>query len=103
MNLSPLHVAGWEGVPDTVAFLLTLAPELRAVNAYGCDALDTTIHGAEHCPNAGTPGRDHIRCAALLLEAGAPLRRADIDGTGAQDMALFLEDWAEQHPDQVID
>lgn len=102
MNLSPLHVAGWEGVAESVRYLLSLGPDLAAKNAYGGDALDTTIHGAEHCPHAGEPGRDHITCAQLLLEAGARLRQEYIDGTGAEDMAAFLESWAADYPESLV-
>lgn len=91
MGLTPLQVAAWEGLPDRVAYLLTLAPDLAHRNAYGGDAMGTVIHGSEFCPKAAE--RDHIACARLLLEAGASLRRGDIDGCGNEDMALFLEGW----------
>ncbi len=91
MGMSPLHLAGWEGVTDTVAYLLTLSPDLEYENDYGGDALGTVIHGAEFCPNAAE--RDHIACARLLLDAGSELRQREIDGCGSESMAAFLEDW----------
>lgn len=87
----PLHVAGWEGLPEHVAFLLSLSPDLKHRNDYGGDALGTVIHGAAHCPHADA--RDHIACARLLLEAGAELRRDAIDNAGTEGMAVFLESW----------
>lgn len=93
MGLTPLHVAGWEGLPEQLAYFLTLNPDLTYRNAYGGDALGTTIHGSEFCTHAST--RDHIACARLLLEAGADLRAELIEGCGNEDMAEFLEGWRE--------
>ena len=95
MGMSPLHIAGWEGVPETVAYLLTLSPDLEYENDYGGDALGTVIHGAEFCPNRAE--RDHITCARLLLEAGAELRQREIDECGSETMAAFLEDWQSEN------
>ena len=39
----------------------------------------------------------------LVLEAGAPLHRHDIDHCGVEEMVAFLEDWAEAHPDRVVE
>ncbi len=89
MGLTPLHIAGWEGLPEQVAYLLTLSPDLTRRNAYGGDALGTVIHGAEFCPARAS--RDHVTCARLLLEAGAPLDPGVARATGSEDMAAFLE------------
>lgn len=89
MDLTPLHIAGWEGLPEQVAYLLTLSPDLARRNAYGGDALGTVIHGAEFCPARAT--RDHVACAKLLLEAGATLDPDQARTTGSEDMAAFLE------------
>ena len=94
MEMTALHVAAWEGLPERVALLLRYAPDLGYVNAYGGDALGTLIHGAEFCPNAAQ--RDHIGCARLLLEAGADLRDSEIAACGAEDLAVFLEEWRDQ-------
>ncbi len=91
-GLTPLHLACWEGLPERVAYLLTLSPSLTHRNAYGGDALSTTMHGSEFCPKAGQ--RDHIACARLLLEAGAHFDPAGIDWCGNEEMVQFLEDWA---------
>ena len=94
MGLTPLHVAGWEGYPDRVAFFLSLGLDLAHVNAFGGDALGTVIHGAEFCPDAGS--RDHVGCARLLLEAGAKLDPREANACGNEEMARFLEDWLDQ-------
>ena len=90
MGLTPLHVAVWEGVADNAAYLMTLAPDLSHKNGYGGDAMGTVIHGAEFCPARDT--RDHIACAALLLEAGMAVDPSDLAGSGAEEMVAFLED-----------
>lgn len=91
MGMLPLHIAGWEGLPEHVAYLLSLSPDLKHRNDYGGDALGTVIHGAEHCPDAGA--RNHIACARLLLESGAELRPQYVESAGTEDMAAFLEGW----------
>jgi ankyrin repeat protein len=95
MGVTPLHTAGWEGLPERMAYLLTLNPSLTHRNAYGGDALGTTLHGAEFGPRAGKG--DHIACARLLLEAGAILEPAWLNGSGNEEVAHFLEDWVERH------
>lgn len=92
MGLIPLHAAGWAGLPEAVAFLLTLHPDLDWKNAFGGDALDTVIHGSEH--RLDREERDHISCARHILEAGATLHPNYIEECGNQEMAAFLEDWA---------
>ncbi len=91
MGMTPLHVAGWEGLSDHVAYLLTLEPDLALRNAYGGDALGTVVHGSEFCPNA--PLHDHVACARLLLQAGAELRPEMVEACGNEEMVLFLEGW----------
>ncbi|MDF0600763.1 ankyrin repeat domain-containing protein [Psychromarinibacter sp. C21-152] len=99
MDLTPVQVAGWEGLPDAMAFFLSLGPDLDHVNGYGGDLLSTVVHGSENCPARAE--RDHVACARLALEAGRPLPRRVIDFAGDPDMAGFLADWAEAHPDRV--
>jgi len=91
MGLTPLHSAGWAGLPDQVAFLLTLEPDLEWRNAYGGNAIGTVLHGAENRLDRAT--RDHETCVRLLLEAGASLTPEDISGCGDEKMAAFLADW----------
>lgn len=99
MGLPPVQVAGWEGMPDAMAYFLSLGPDLDRVNGYGGDLLATVVHGSENCP--ARADRDHVACARLALEAGRPLPRRVIDFAGDPEMAGFLADWAEAHPDRV--
>jgi ankyrin repeat protein len=91
MGLPPLHVAGWNGLADELAYFLSLGPDLTLKNHFGGDALDTVIHGSEFAPKRKEA--DHIVCARLLLEAGSLLDQRSITGCGNEDMAQFLEDW----------
>ncbi|MEL6977465.1 MAG: ankyrin repeat domain-containing protein [Pseudomonadota bacterium] len=100
MGLPAIHIAGWEGLPDIVRWLLTLGPDLTRKNAYGGDLMGTIIHGAEFSPARET--RDHLGCAEAALAAGAPLHARDVEGCGAEELAAFLSDWAERHPERVI-
>ncbi|MDA4846762.1 ankyrin repeat domain-containing protein [Hoeflea poritis] len=101
MGMTAIHVAGWEGQADAVAWLLTLNPDLNHKNDYGGDLLGTIIHGAEFCPKRA--GRNHLECARLVLAKGAVLRQTEIDLCGVEDMTELLADWAEAHPRQVED
>lgn len=96
MGLPPLHVAGWNGLVEEVAYFLTLSPDLTRKNDYGGDALDTVIHGSEFAPKRAEA--DHMSCARLLLEAGSVLYPDFISGCGNEDMVQFLEDWRDAHP-----
>ena len=100
-GLTPVQVAGWEGVPDVMAYLLSLGVSLDHVNGYGGDLMSTIVHGSENAP--GGRQRDHVACARLALEAGAALRRQEVEFAGVIEMAEFLNDWAEEHPDQVTE
>lgn len=88
-GMPPLHVALWEGLPDHVAYLLTLPHDLEHRNAYGGDALSTLMHGAEYCPS---PGRDHLACARLLLDAGAVPDPEEVDACGDEAIVELLRD-----------
>lgn len=55
MGLPPVQLAGWEGLPDVMGWLLGLGVDLGRVNAYGGGLLSTVIHGSENCPGAGKP------------------------------------------------
>jgi len=100
MDMTPLHLAAWAGLPEQVAWLLTLSPDLTHLNAYGGDLLGTIVHGSENRLDVGL--RDHVACARLALEAGASLRQADLDGAMDETMVAFLQDWAEANPDRVV-
>ena len=94
-----MQIAGWEGLPDVLEFLLSLGPDLGHINGYGGDLMSTIIHGSENAPDRKP--RDHLACAALALNAGAALRQSDIDFAGDPDMAGFLADWAEANPGKL--
>ncbi len=101
MGLTSAHVAGWEGHAPELEWLLTLDPDLEHVNDYGGNLLDTVLHGAENCPARAR--RDHLACVKLVLAKGATLRRANIVSAGDEEIAAALVDWAEAHPDRLIE
>lgn len=101
MKMTPLHLAGWEGLPKTMEWLLTLNPALDHINGFGGDLLSTIIHGSENCPNRGS--RDHIACARLALEEGATLGTNAVMYAGEEAMATFLLRWSFDHPGQVVE
>jgi ankyrin repeat protein len=88
-GMPPLHIALWEGLPDHVAFLLTLPHDLVRRNGYGGDAMGSLMHGAEFCPS---PGRDHLACARLLLEAGAVPDPEEVDACGDEGLVELLRE-----------
>ena len=100
-GLTPVQIAGWEGLPDVMAYLLSLGPDLDHINGYGGTLLSTIIHGSENAPPRKP--RDHIACARLALETGVSLPRAAVEFAGELDMSGFLSDWAEAHPGQVVE
>lgn len=100
MEMPAIHVAGWEGQADIVAYLIAFEPDLSARNSYGGDLMGTIIHGAEACPARGR--RDHLGCARIVLEAGAPLHGHDIKNCANPEMRDFLRGWAAAHPERVI-
>jgi len=100
MDMTPLHLAAWAGLPEHVAWLLTLSPDLTHVNGYGGDLLGTIIHGSEN--RLDTQVRDHVACARLSLEAGASLRQADLEAAMDERLVAFLQDWAEANPERVV-
>lgn len=100
-GLTPVQIAGWEGLPDVMTYLLSLGPDLTHVNGYGGTLLSTILHGAENCPQRA--GRDHVACARLALTAGVALPRRAWDQTGHGALSDFLAQWAIEHPGQVTD
>ncbi len=101
MGVPPVQAAGWAGLPDHMRFFLALGPNLAQKNAYGGDLLGTTLHGAANAP--GREQRDHAACVRLALEAGLPLYRGYLVFTGNEDIAGMLADYAEAHPERVVD
>ncbi len=100
LGLTPVQVAGWEGLPEIMAYFLRLRPDLSHVNNYGGTLLTTILHGSENAPDPDT--RDHVGCLELALEHGVALPRAAIGFAGRDDIRGFLEDWAEARPGQVV-
>ena len=100
-GMPAIHIAAWEGLAGEVDYLLGHAPDFELKNMYGGDVMGTVIHGAEFSPSRAI--RDHLRAARLLLDAGARLHLHDVEGCGVEEMADMLRDWAEAHPERVID
>lgn len=100
-GLTPVQVAGWEGLPEMVAYFLSLKPDLSHVNGYGGTLLSTIIHGSENAPDRAV--RDHVACLALVLREGVALPRRAAALAGDETVAAFLADWAEAHPGQVVE
>lgn len=99
-GLTPVQVAGWEGLPEVLQYFLRLKPDLSHINAYGGTLLSTILHGADNAPNR--EGRDHIGCLELVLLEGVALPRRAIGFSGRRDITDFLTRWAESHPGQVV-
>lgn len=100
-GLTPVQVAGWEGLPELMGYFLSLGPDLTHVNGYGGTLLSTIIHGSENNPNR--EGRDYEACLRLALEAGVDLPRRAAQFAGVPELSAFLADWADAHPDQVVE
>ena len=99
-GLTPVQLAGWEGLPENLAYFLSLDPDLSHVNNYGGTLLSTIIHGSENCPQRAS--RDYLECLRLALKRGVALPRRQIGFAGRADVRSYLEDWAQAHPGQVI-
>ncbi|MEM9969583.1 MAG: ankyrin repeat domain-containing protein [Pseudomonadota bacterium] len=100
-GLTPVQAAGWQGLPEAVAYFLSLKPDLGHINGYGGTLLTTIIHGSENCPERAT--RDHIACLELALREGMALPKRAVEMAGEAEVAAFLADWAEAHPGQVAE
>jgi hypothetical protein len=87
-EMPPLHQAAWWGRVHAVRFLIQQGADIHRTNPYGGDALQTALHGSEHCFDAGFgPAADPLQepppggypeIVDLLFAAGArvPLRPA---------------------------
>ncbi|WP_257883615.1 ankyrin repeat domain-containing protein [Roseobacter insulae] len=100
-GLTPVQVAGWEGLPDVMAFLLSLGPDLTHQNGYGGSLLSTILHGSENAPMRAS--RDHVKCLRLALQAGVPVPRRAPEVAGVPELAEMLADWCDTHPDRVVE
>ncbi len=101
MGLTPVQVAGWEGLPQVMGYFLRQMPDLSHVNDFGGTLFSTILHGSENCPARAQ--RDHVTCLQMALEHGVALPRAALKFTGNEDVAALLADWAEAHPGQVVE
>ncbi len=101
MGMPPLHLAGWEGMSDVMSYFLEQHPNLGHTNAYGGTLLSTIIHGSENCPHKAR--RDHIECARMALEKGVALPQKAPQFATVPEMSAFLADWAEAHPEQIVE
>lgn len=101
MRITPVQSAGWEGLPDVMAFFLRLKPDLGHVNGYGGTLLSTIIHGSEN--NSMRGRRDHLTCLELALNEGVALPKHAIEMAGEPEVADFLADWAARYPGQVVE
>ncbi|WP_168713264.1 ankyrin repeat domain-containing protein [Cochlodiniinecator piscidefendens] len=90
-GLTPVQVAGWEGLPEMMGYLLSLDPDLAHVNNFGGDLLSTIVHGSENCPSR--QDRKHVACAELALRAGAMMMPRLAEMAGDDEMAEFLGSW----------
>lgn len=100
-GVTPVQIAGWEGLPEVMQYLLSQKPNLGHINGYGGTLLSTIIHGSENTPDRTT--RDHIACLELALNEGVALPRRAIEMAGEPHVAAFLADWAEAYPGQVVE
>lgn len=100
-GLTPVQIAGWEGLPEVMGYFLSLRPDLSHVNGYGGTLLSTIVHGSEN--NPATDRRDHVACLRLALEQGVALPRRLLEFVGNPEVYAFLTAWADRHPGQVVD
>lgn len=99
-KITPVQLAGWQGMPALMAFFLGMKPDLSHINGYGETLLSTIIHGSENAPSRS--GQDHVECLRLALTEGVALPQPAIAGAGRSDVAAFLKEWAAAHPGQVV-
>lgn len=100
-GLTPVQIAGWEGLPEELAYMIRCKPDLGHINSYGGTLLSTIIHGSENNPSRA--GRDYVGCLELALREGVALPKRAIELAGDAECAAFLADWAEAHPGQVVE
>ncbi|WP_195819532.1 ankyrin repeat domain-containing protein [Roseobacter sp. MH60115] len=100
-GLTPLHVAGWEGLPELMTYFIEIGANLDHQNGYGGTLLSTILHGSENCPQRAE--RDHAACLVAALQAGVPVPRRAPDAAVDPVLADLLADWVDHHPEQVVD
>lgn len=99
-GVTPVQMAGWNGLPDVMAYFLSLAPDLGHVNNHGGTLLGTILHGSENNPNRGSA--DYAGCLRLALEHGVALPRSAIAFAGNDDLRALMTQWAKDRPGQVV-
>lgn len=100
-GITPVQAAGWEGLPQMLAYFLHLSPDLTHVNAYGGTLLSTILHGSQN--NRERAARDYLACLELVLNEGVALPRRAIELAGDPVVASFLTEWARSKPGQVVE
>jgi ankyrin repeat protein len=72
-GLTPVQIAGWEGLPDIMAYLLSLKPDLEPYQRLWRNAPvdDPAWVGEQPEPRSG---RDYVSCLRLALEQGVACR-----------------------------
>ena len=100
-GLTPVQIAGWEGLPEVMAYFLSLKPDLSHINEYGGTLLSTIVHGSENNPRRTE--RDYTSCIEMALKEGVALPKRAIELAGDPEVAAFLADWGEAHPGQVVE
>lgn len=76
-------------------------PDLGHINGCGGTLFSTILHEAENNPNRA--GRDDIACLCPASEEGVALPRHEADLAGNAKVAEFPQDWAGEHPEQVVE
>lgn len=100
-GVTPVQLAGWNGLADVMGYFLKLSPNLGHVNNYGGTLLSTIMHGAENNPQRANG--DYIACLQLALDEGVALPRTALDASGSSEIRAFLTQWAKDRPGQVVE
>ncbi|MGX9356380.1 ankyrin repeat domain-containing protein [Roseobacteraceae bacterium S113] len=98
-GLTPLHIAGWEGLPDMLALFHAHGGNVEHINGYGGTLLSTVLHGAEN--NPAPEGRDYAATLSLVLDWGVHVPRSFLETTARDDLLEVLLDFAEAHPERI--
>ena len=75
-GVTPVQVAGWEGLPEVMDYFLRLKPDLSHINGYGGTLFSTILHGAENCPAPGAPRPPRLPPPRPGRGRGPPAQRA---------------------------
>ena len=100
-GLTPVQVAGWEGLAEVMEYLLSLGPDLSHQNGYGGSLLSTILHGSENAPR--NDRQDYLACLQMALQAGVAVPKRAPDLAGVPELSDLLAEWCETHPQQVVD